>query len=88
MNIKDDTGTVTCDEFELHDMIADMLQNLIRPYIPDLDGEIPERLVIVPREPETFPLDLVTRWEGRVFELIRTISTMDKDYHEDAEHTC
>jgi polyhydroxyalkanoate synthesis regulator phasin len=88
MNINDETGTITLTEYELHDMIADMLQNLIRPYIPTLDGEIPERIVIEPEHTELFTAEHVQEWEERVNKLIRTISTMDAEYHDDAEQTC
>jgi hypothetical protein len=88
MDIDDNTGIVTLDEYELHNLLADALQNLIRSQLPELDGEIPMRVVIVPREPKGFSPEMVTEWEATITDLFQTIGTLDARYHDEAEYTC
>lgn len=93
MNIHEDAktgeGVVTLTEHELHDVLADMIQNVFRPYLLDkLDAEMPLRIVIEPTDPDNFPVELVRKWEDRVERLLRLMTRADANYHDDAEYTC
>lgn len=82
-------GVVTLDEHELHDVLADMLQNIFRPYLKDqLDAEMPLQVVIEPKNPEYFTPELKQKWEEGLNAFLSTCAGMDATYHDDAEYTC
>jgi len=89
MNFDDTTGTLTINEFELHDMCADMNRN-INPAREDAEatGSLLERIKIVPKEPDKFTPGLVNKYEVLINNLILLMMLHDAEVHDDAEYTC
>jgi len=89
MQFDDTTGTLTIDEFELHDMLADLNVNM-NPARDDAQatGSLLERIKIVPKEPDKFDTGLVNKYEVLVNNLILLAMLYDAEVHDDAEYTC
>lgn len=89
MNFDDTTGTLTIDEYELHDMVADMNVNInpARIYAQET-GSLLERIRIAPKEPDKFGPGLVNKYEVLINQLVLMIMMVDADVHDDAEYTC
>lgn len=84
--MKQDTmGVLTVDEFELHDFIAGYLN------FREVENEslqVVEAIRIVPKSPELFTPDLISKWEGLVNETLERLRRLDGEFHNDAEYTC
>ncbi|KKN19216.1 hypothetical protein LCGC14_0947850, partial [marine sediment metagenome] len=82
MKFDDETGTLTINEFELHDMVADMNVN-INPGRKDAEatGSLLERIKIIPKEPNDFTPGLVNKYEVLLNNLILMTMMIDSDIH-------
>lgn len=81
----DTTNTLILNEFELHDLLATMV-NL---HVAEDNQRVQvERIKIVPKFEDQFTPALVTKWEQKVQELIDLMNRVDAEYHDDAEQTC
>ena len=93
MHLNSKEQTLTVNEYELHDIIADAREGLVRhqPECPDdikTGRELFAEVKIVPKEPDEFSQVLAYKWERKINFLLSLLGEYDADYHDDAEQTC
>ena len=88
-----ETGTLTVDEFALHDILCSMREQLIPDHLMEqVNGQVLQHINIVPENQGNGPDECneydTHRWERRMQVLIDLMGCMDADYHVDFEYTC
>ena len=79
---------VELDEFELHNILCGMYQEMARSFGVDDEDSLGGFKIVPSDEKGRFTSDLVTKWEQKMNDLLRTFSKNDAEYHDDAEYTC